>query len=140
MLMTSMIAMSGGAPGGFPLPGRLRQDGVFACQSVGTTCPEGEQAALQRRSAAPRCSDAACVKTESWLRRSPASTSRPAKHNQPRSLNVSANHSTGAVRSLSSISHAWSIVWNALWRMRNGRFHDRIRLPSPALYARMVAT
>jgi hypothetical protein len=40
------------------------------------------------------------------------------------------------VRSLSSISQAWSIAWNALWRMRNGRFHDRIRLPSPALYAR----
>lgn len=33
----------------------------------------------QRRSAAPRRSDAACVETESWLRRSPASTSRPAK-------------------------------------------------------------
>lgn len=54
--------------------------------------------------------------------------------------NVPGHQPAGAVRSLSSISQAWSIVWNALWRMRNGRFHDRIRLPSPVLYARMVAT
>lgn len=37
------------------------------------------------------------------------------------------------VRSLSSISQAWSIVWKALWRIRNGRFHDFMRLPAPVL-------
>ena len=37
------------------------------------------------------------------------------------------------VRSLSSISHAWSSVWKAEWRMRNGSVHERIRLTSPAL-------
>ena len=45
------------------------------------------------------------------------------------------------VRSLSSISHAWSSVWKAEWRMRNGSVHDRIRFAtSPALYARIAAT
>jgi len=40
---------------------------------------------------------------------------------------------TSADRSLSSISHAWSRVWKAEWRMRNGSVHDRIRFPSPRL-------
>src|SRR4051794_29985466 len=43
-------------------------------------------------------------------------------------------------RSLSTISHAWSITWNAQCRMRKGRFHERIRFPSPTLYARIAAT
>jgi GNAT superfamily N-acetyltransferase len=30
------------------------------------------------------------------------------------SLKLSANHPADAVRSLSSISHAWSMAWNAL--------------------------
>ena len=39
-----------------------------------------------------------------------------------------------AVRSLSSISHAWSSVWKAECRMRNGSVHDRMRFStSPAL-------
>ncbi len=39
-----------------------------------------------------------------------------------------------AERSLSSISHAWSSVWKAECRMRNGSVHDRMRFaPSPAL-------
>ena len=42
--------------------------------------------------------------------------------------------SSSAVRSLSSISQAWSRVWKAEWRMRNGSVHDRIRrLTSPTL-------
>src|SRR6185369_3508128 len=45
------------------------------------------------------------------------------------------------VRSLSSISHAWSSVWKAEWRMRNGSVHDRMRFSTlPALYARIAAT
>ena len=37
-------------------------------------------------------------------------------------------------RSLSSISHAWSRVWKAECRMRNGSVHDRMRFwTSPAL-------
>ena len=72
--------------------------------------------------------------------RGPSSEPRRAECNRSWSLRVPTNHSAVAVRSLSSISQAWSIVWNALWRMRNGRFHERICLPSPALYARMVAT
>ncbi len=39
-----------------------------------------------------------------------------------------------AERSLSSISHAWSSVWKAECRMRNGSVHDRMRFAtSPAL-------
>ena len=39
-----------------------------------------------------------------------------------------------AERSLSSISHAWSSVWKAECRIRNGSVHDRMRfLTSPAL-------
>ena len=46
-----------------------------------------------------------------------------------------------AERSLSSISHAWSSVWKAECRMRNGSVHDRMRrATSPALYARIAAT
>jgi hypothetical protein len=49
--------------------------------------------------------------------------------------------SSSAERSLSSISHAWSSVWKAECRMRNGSVHDRMRrLTSPALYARIAAT
>lgn len=44
----------------------------------------------------------------------------------PRWLEVSMIHSAGAVRSLSSMSQAWPIVWKALWLMRNGRFDERI--------------
>ena len=41
---------------------------------------------------------------------------------------------SSAERSLSSISHAWSSVWKAECRMRNGSVHDRMRrLTSPAL-------
>jgi hypothetical protein len=48
---------------------------------------------------------------------------------------------SSAERSLSSISHAWSSVWKAECRMRNGSVHDRIRFAiSPALYARIAAT
>lgn len=46
-----------------------------------------------------------------------------------------------AERSLSSISHAWSSVWKAECRMRNGSVDERMRRStSPMLYARMPAT
>ncbi len=43
-------------------------------------------------------------------------------------------------RSLSSISQAWSIGWNAECRSRNGSVHDRIgRCTSPRWYARIAS-
>ena len=50
-----------------------------------------------------------------------------------------AHHPLAAERSLSSISHAWSIVWYALWRMRNGRFHYFFVCPRRVV-GRMAAT
>ena len=43
---------------------------------------------------------------------------------------IRAGHASASLeRSLSSISQAWSMTWKALWRMRKGTVHDRIRFP-----------